>query len=296
MKATRLRVVAAIMAVIGLLLILTAPPAVAFEPWNQRHYPGSTATWPMGSRVASTGTMTWQAADDTGWTAWPAVVARALDNNSADPESLARTINSYLASEGRGSITIREARSGEAPDMRQFAVSAAFMEAKCGAAWATACVYLLNAIPVPAYYKAALMQTYQPRNQSGVVRHETFHALARACDQYRGGCPLASTGRWESEVICTSNPDTLMDCASAAQTVTRFDYDTFVTAYPPTTPFLSQIPVPEWGQCEPYGGCWNNRLGMWVWVRPQPTVWLWDPNNHDGPQFRNGWYCSEGCP
>jgi hypothetical protein len=81
--------------------------------------------------------------------------------------------------------------------------------------------------------------------------------VARSCDQYRGGCPRASDGVWESQIICTGNDDSLMDCGGAAPTVTAFDYETFVTAYHPSTPFLQrQAPPPP--PCNP---CWDN--GFW---------------------------------
>jgi len=272
--------------------VVLSLPVGAYEPRNVRHYPGVSAAWPMGQKVASTGTLTWSVSDQYGYPEWKQVVRQSLDSDSSDALSLARVLNGFLASEGRGQITIREARVGEAPDMTHYAVSAAFMEAKCGAAWATACVYLSVALPVPAYYKAASLILWGYPGAAPVVRHETFHTLARACDQYRAGCPLVSTGLWESEVVCTGNPDTLMDCGGAARTATSYDYETFKTAYPPSTQFL-QV-VNEWGPCEPYGGCWNSKFQLWVWVIG-PTVWVWDPRNHDFGPYR-GWFCTEGCP
>ena len=261
----------------------TISKAFAFDPWNVRHYPGSTTTSsPTVNKVGATGTYTWQAIDQYGWADWRNVVARSLNTGSDDSDSLGNVYNRFLAAENRGQIVIREAGPGEVPDGRHFGVSSAVMEAKCGAAWATACVFLLNPLPVPAYYKVASMMTWRYADAAAVVRHETNHALARACDQYRGGCPRASDGVWESQVICTGNPDSLMDCGGAARTATYFDYITFVTAYPATTGFLQvQQPV----ECQsvgwdPCGGVWRFEDG-WAY-RPDDGTWF---NPHGWPEW-----------
>ena len=285
--------------VIVCLLAFLLPFAVstvvmAFEPWNQRHYPGSGLS-PMVQKVGATSEMTWEALDGYGWPGWRDVVARSLDTNSTDSQSMGNALNFFLAQDGRGSILIKEKQGASIPDIRHHAVSTAFLEAKCGVSWATACVFLLNPIPVPAYYKAAAMTLWAYSSQAPVVRHETFHAIARACDQYRGGCPRADTGQWESAVICTGNPDTLMDCGGAARTVTAFDYETFVTAYPASTPFL-QVQVPEWGGCnnnEKGTWCYNNFDGLWHW-----TVYIDNPISYAQEWRSDGgpWFCVAGCP
>ena len=254
--------------------------AQAFTPWNQRLYPGGSYNTPMIAKVTATSTMTWEVTDSFGWNGWADVVGRAIDTSSSYENSLGRIYNRYLQGENRGQIVIRRANAGESPDIINHAVTTAFLEAKCGD-WATACVYLFNPLPVPAYYKAAAMITWPFESQSAVVQHEDNHALARSCDQYRGGCPLASTGQYESQVICTGNPDTLMDCGGAARYAQRFDYDTFVLAYPPTAPFLQvQVPPPP---CVPTAGspCWVD--GRWRFA----DGWSFEPSS-------NVWYRPDG--
>lgn len=266
-------------------------PVNAFDPWNQRHYPGSTTTSsPTVNKVGATGTLTWQAIDEVGYANWRNDVAQSLDSGSSDGDSLANVYNRFLASENRGRISIREAGPGEPVDLRHFGVTSAFMEAKCGAAWATACVYLLNPLPVPAYYKVTAMMTWPYSSRAAVIRHETNHALARACDQYRGGCPRASDGVWEGSVVCTGNPDTLMDCGGAAKTATFFDYQTFVTAYPASTPFLQQISCngtgnPAWSPCLLPFGRWVFQ-DNWSW-EPQ-RLWWFNPNGQPEWSACNG--------
>lgn len=237
----RFRVAIALLVVL-IVYLLWQSEADAFEPQNVRLYPGLTQNMPMTVKVGNTGVMTWEAVDSYGWSAWRDVVHESQSTDATDSLSLGRVINDFLRSEGRGQIAVREARPGETPDQRHFAVSTAFLEAKCGT-WATACTHLSAPLPVPAWYKAAAMITWPAQSQRAVVRHESFHSLGRACDQYEGGCPKAATGLWPGTVRCTGNPDSLMDCGGAARTATRFDYDTFVLAYPPTTAFLQQVPA-----------------------------------------------------
>ena len=272
--------------------------AHAFEPQNVRHWPGTT-TSPMNEQIAATSTMTWAPIDEYGYGGWESDVARALNTNSDDGAALGRVLNAFLASEGRGQLTFRKARTGEIPDIRHYGVSTAFLSAKCGGDWATACVYLLNDRPVPVYYSLAKMLQWPYASRAAVIRHETFHAVGRACDQYRGGCPRASDGVWESVVVCTGNEDTLMDCGGAAQTATRFDYDTFVGAYPTGTAFLRQEP-PEWGGCESNGvhtWCWSPRdaakgLPGWHWTARLDTggTQEWRHWGDDG-----SWFCVDHC-
>lgn len=250
----------------------TAAVVTAFDPWNQRHYPNTTTSMPMTVKVGTTGELVWAAIDEYGYPEWRAHVSRALDSGSSDSDSLGNMINKALEARGLSRLTIREVRPGETPDLRHYAVSASFMEAKCGAAWATACVYLSVALPVPAYHKAASFLLWGYNGAAPVIRHETFHTLARACDQYRGGCPRASDGVWEGSVVCTSNPDTLMDCAGAARTATAYDIETFITAYPATAVFLrpracASTVDPTWG------GVWDDCKKRWV----GPDGWEWDP-------------------
>ena len=275
--------------------------AYAFEPQNVRLWPNTT-TSPMNEQLAATSTMTWEAVDEYGYSGWESDVARSLDTDSVDPDSLGRVLNGFLTSENRGRITFRKARADELPDMRHYGVSTAFLAAKCGgdAQWYTACVYLLNARPVPAYYKLAVMLTWPYTSRAVVIRHETFHAVGRACDQYRGGCPRASDGVWESTVVCTGNGDTLMDCGGAAHTATRFDYDTFVSAYPASTSFLRQVVVPEWGPCDTNGvhtWCYNNwdadkGLPGWHW-KAQLTTGVTQEWRHWGDG--GAWFCVDHC-
>lgn len=246
----------AVRAALPLLIIavscaITTSTVMAFEPHNVRLWPGVSSS-PTTVKVGATGEQTWEAVDSYGFPDWEGIVSRALDSGSPDTNSLANTYNRFLASENRGQITIRKARPGETPDIRHTAASTAFVEAKCGSGSYTACVFLLNNLTVPAFYKAPLMLTYGAVGRAATIRHEDNHAFTRSCDQYRGGCPRASDGVWESEVVCTGNPDTLMDCGGAAITATRFDYETLLLAYPPSTPFLQvQMPPP----CE--NPCWN---------------------------------------
>jgi hypothetical protein len=299
----------------GNLNIEAAPPdavpeTTTFTPPNVRHHPGFPQNMPMTVKVGQTATMTWEAVDSYGWAAWRDVVSRSIDTDSSDAQSLGRVLNDFLRSEGRGQITIREARSGESPDLRHFAVSTAFLEAKCGT-WATACIYGGVPLTVPAYYKAASMITWGYASQAPVVRHETHHTLARACDQYQGGCPRASDGTYASAVVCTGNPDTLMDCGGAARTATRFDYDTFVLAYPANTPFLQQVPA-----CVPtdYFADWGNGVKarwnpctdppMWEGTNgysyiPSTGVWLdngiaWSPCTAWGGRDSNAGFSDHG--
>lgn len=258
---------------LAFLLAFSGGIAGAFEPWNIRLWPG-VSTSPMVQKVGITAEMTYEVVDSYGWNGWESVVARSLDTGSIDPDSLGNALNRFLASENRGQISIRKAQGNEIPDMRHYSAQTAFVEAKCGGTgFYTACVYLLSPIPTPAYYKAANMIPWSYTSQAAVVRHETFHAIARACDQYRGGCPRTTDGVWESTVVCTGNPDTLMDCGGAARTVTSFDYETFKLAYAPSTGFLQvQVPPP----CDP---CWNGE--RWVFS----DGWSFLPNNGCGEWF-----------
>ncbi len=272
----------------ALVLGLHVSGALAFDPWNVRWWPGTTpASSPMVVKVGATGVMTWEAVDSYGWPGWSGVVARALNTGaSGSIDSEGNVINRFLTSENRGQIEIRAARAGETPDIRHYAVSTAFADAKCGN-WGTACVYLLNERPVPAYYRAAAMIVWAESSQAPVVRHENFHALARACDQYRYACPSATTGVWEAGTMtCTGNPDTLMDCGGAARTVTAFDYATFVGAYAPSTGFLQVASPcssdPCWdGARWQFSNGWSFEPVSGVWFNPQGAP-EWLPCNADG--------------
>jgi len=266
--------VAIALLVVLIVYLLWSAEADAFEPPNIRHHPGFPPNTPMVVKVGQTSTMTWEAVDSYGWSGWRDVVSRSIDTDSTDALSLGRVYNDFLRSENRGQITIRESRAGEAPDLKHFAVNTAFLEAKCGT-WATACIYGGVPLFVPAYYKAASMITWGYASQAPVVRHETNHTLARACDQYQGGCPRASDGVWVGTVACTGNPDTLMDCGGAARTATRYDYDTFRLAYPANTPFLQQTPItyPFWD-----GDEWVFESG-WKYNPSTPSPYYGTPGN-----------------
>jgi hypothetical protein len=269
----RFRVAIALLVVLIVLLILQGNVS-AFEPPNVRHHPGFPQNMPMTVKVGQTATMTWEAVDNYGWSGWRDVVRRSLNTDSDDPQSAGRVLNDFLRSEGRGQITIREARAGETPDLKHFAVNTAFLEAKCGT-WATACIYGGVPLPVPAYYKAASMITWGYASQAPVVIHETCHTLCRACDQYVGGCPKASDGTWAPAVICTGNKDSVMDCGGAAKTIQQFDYDTFRLAYPANTPFLQQTPItyPFWD-----GDEWVFESG-WKYSPSTPSPYYGTPGN-----------------
>lgn len=247
-------------------LLASAGRVEAFEPWNQRLYPGApNGTTPMVQRVAATSTATWAYQDSIGWNGVEGVISRALDTGSSDPESLGNAYNSKLARDGRGQVTIRRALSGEAPDFVAYLVSSAVVSAKCNGEWATACVYLFNPLPVPSYFKAAAMMVWAERDAKAVFRHEFNHPFTRSCDQYPGGCPSASDGTWASSVYCTGNPDTLMDCGGAARTAMEFDYETLLIAYPVGTAFLQITPCSD--------PCWKDGEGGYRW------------------RFNNGWSC-----
>ena len=266
----------------GLLIGVTV--AGAFDPINQRHYPGSSVNSPMVAKVASTSTMTFEAVDEYGYNGWRDVVNRSLSTGSSDPDSLGNTINRFLTAENRGAITIREARSGEQADIRHVAATSAFLQAKCGTGdWYTACVYLLNPLPfLPAYYRAAAMITWSYSGQAPTIRHENFHALARACDQYKGGCPRASDGVWESAVVCTGNVDSLMDCGGAARTVTAYDYETFKGAFAQDASFL-QVPTPP----PPAPACTDDPC--WDGLRWRfAGGWSFEPDTGCGKWFDTG--------
>lgn len=221
------------------IILISSSVASAFEPPNQRHYPGIENNRVL-PKVAATGVLTWQVVDSYGWSAWRDVVAASLNSGSPYMYSLGNVLNFYLSQDRFHRIEIREAWPSETADVVHFAVPTAFLESKCGT-WATACIYMYSARPVPAYYRAALMVSLPFEWQSHVVQHETFHVLANACDQYRGGCPRISDGRWDSTVQCLGNPDTLMDCGGAALYPQPYDYVTFVTAYPANAVFLQRI-------------------------------------------------------
>jgi hypothetical protein len=276
----RFRVAIALLVAL-IVYLLWLSEADAFEPPNIRHHPGFPPNTPMVVKVGQTSTMTWEAIDSYGWPAWRDVVSRSLDTDSSDALSLGRVLNDYLRSENRGQITIRENRQGENPDLRHYAVPTAFLEAKCGT-WATACIYGGVALPVPAYYKAASMITWGYASQAPVVKHETNHTIARACDQYQGGCPRASDGVWVGTVACTGNPDTLMDCGGAARTATRYDYDTFRLAYPASTAFL-QVQVPDCG-----GPTIDHGNGLTATWNPCTGIWTFSNGYTYAPS--NGWW------
>lgn len=260
-----------------------AAPASAFTPWNIPWWPGTTpASSAMVQKVGSTSLMTWEAVDSYGYNGWRDLVARSLDTGSSDSDSEGNVLNRFLAGDKRGQITIREVRAGEVPDIRHYGAPSAFVDAKCGE-WGTACVYLLSARPVPAYYRVSAMIVWPYTSQAAVVRHETFHALARACDQYRAGCPRATDGVWEATFVCTGNPDTLMDCGGAARTVTAFDYATFIGAYDPSTSFL-QVQAPCVGD-----PCWDG--ARWRWR----SGWSWQTSTDQwyDPGDRLFWYAKD---
>lgn len=226
--------------------------AADFPPPNQQVYPGSGPSIPIVAKVAATSTFTWQAVDSFGWAAWRDIVARSLNSDSDDPLALGRVINDFLASEGLGRITIREAAPGEAPDQKLYAVGSSFLAGQCGN-WATACDFLFNPLPIPSYFNGATMSTWAYGSQAPVVRHEVCHSICQACDQYVGGCPPTSN----QAVACTGNLRTLMDCGGAARTLTFFDYTTFKRAYPATAGFLQAFDCGD--------PCWRDGLGGYRW-------------------------------
>lgn len=280
----------------ALLIALTAlvcvgvARALAFEPPNVPNWPGVSSS-PFTQKVAGTGVMTYEAVDTYGWSGWRTVVGRALSTASDDQNSWGHRINAFLAAEGRGSVVVRERAAGETPDYRAWSVPTAALEQKCGT-WATACVVLLNPLPVDAWHKSAQMILWSYTSQAAVIRHEFHHAAARACDQYEGGCPRVSDGRWASQVVCRGNPDTLMDCGGAAVTVMPFDYRTFVSAYPADAPFLrvAPPPPPPPPPCVPTleAQCWVFIHGRWAWL--WPNGWSID---FEGSPCGN-WYDNNG--
>lgn len=252
----------------------TPHEAAAFTPWNVPNWPGiAPGGSAMTARVGQTATVLWAATDSYGWPGWHDLVAQSLNTGSSDSDSYGNVLNRFLASEGRGQITVREATGTESPYIIENAVPTAFLEAKCGD-WATACVFLLNPLPVPAYFKAASMITWPYVSAAAVARHETNHPVSLACDQYKAGCPRLVDGGYDATVVCTGNKDTLMDCGGAATTVTAFDYATFKAAYPATTGFLQ--PAAPCGD-----PCWNGVewvFGSHYSVNPATGFWF-DPNH-----------------
>ena len=275
----------------------------AFDPPNVPNWPGVVPSGsPMTIKVGNTGVLTWSAVDTYGWPQWETIVGDSLNSGSPDANSYGNAINRFLASEGRGQLVIRKALPGELPDITHHAVPTAFLEAKCGT-WATACVYLLNPLTVPADHKAAAMSTWGYTSVAKVVRHENHHPVAQACDQYRGGCPRVSDGGYEANVVCTGNPDTLMDCGGAADTVMAFDYRTFKSAYRPTTGFLQVVPpcglvgdVVQWSPT--VSAQWDTCTEQWIgsngWKYSVKYVEWRDPDNRlfwALPQSWGGWMC-----
>ena len=219
------------LAIIVLAVILLSGPKVelahADTPPNIRLYPNPQYPSYVVNSIKATGVATYRVVDNYGWAGWPALVSQALDTGSVYPNSLGNVLGAAVPS-----FTLREARLDEAPTMLQIAESAAAQQTHCNhpEGWSVASAYLLNPLPAPTYYKAATMQLYGFVSQAAVIQHETFHHVARACDQYPGGCPLAATGAWPQTVQCTGNPDTLMDCGLAARFAQPFDVDTFLLA------------------------------------------------------------------
>lgn len=195
-------------------------PTVAFEPPNQRYIAWMDYNQVL-PQVQATGVVTWTSTDSFGWAGWRQVVADAMNTGSFYAGSFGNTLG-Y-------SITVREALPGELADLRLNAVPTGVLEAWCGAGFATACAYLLDARPANSYFKAASMISWPFVSNAAVIEHEEFHIVPHACDQYWGGCPPTDSAPFQ----CLGNPDTLMDCGNAARTIQPFDVVTYEGAMMP---------------------------------------------------------------
>src|SRR5688572_9584448 len=117
--------VAFLSAMVGFFVL--APAIVgAFEPHDLRHYPSSSTNSPMMVKGGSTGVMNWAAEDSYGYPGWRNLVHDFLSTGSTEANSLGNVVNRFLASEGRGSIAIRE--NAGSPDLRLVVASTAFVE------------------------------------------------------------------------------------------------------------------------------------------------------------------------
>jgi len=240
-----LRLAAALLALIIIAAGSNPQQASAFEPPNERYLNLAWLPWDrLFAQVRDHGELTWQAVDRYGWAGWRDTVARSLDA-SDDAQSLAHRLN----------IRIREAQPGEAPDLILYADSPASVSASC-TAWATACVFVTNPLPIPAFFNAGSMSQWPYGSAAAVNRHEVFHPLAWACDQYQGGCPPTD----QLPVKCLGNPDTLMDCNGAARTVTDYDVVTYAVMYTPGAPAWAVLDL-GW-RAVFYGPAGLNLLGL----------------------------------
>lgn len=280
----------------GLLLFIACgpKPALAFSPPNDRLYPPTSYKSAVVESIKATKVATYEVVDQYGWASWHAVVSQALDTGSPYEYSLGNILSAAVPA-----FSIREARPGETPTMRQYAVSASAQMTFCNdpSGWSVACAFLLNPLPAPTYYKASTMQLYPFVSQAAVVEHETFHHVARACDQYLGGCPPTNTQGFQ----CTGNPDTLMDCSLgstqlSARWAQPFDVDTFLLATgfqrgqgAQEPPYVGCTTYPGW---EPSVSCYWTALGKWLWgidAAGHFQVWEWSVD-------RPKWSCASGCP
>ena len=209
--------------VLALLIALTEGcialrPARAFEPPNDRYF-GYFLYNRLFAQVRDTGEVTWRAVDDYGFPEWRDFVSRSLDAWSSDQDALGNQLQ----------LSIREARPEEMPDVILYAETPGYVSGKCASEWATACVWITSARPIPAYFNAAAMSQWPYVSVATVGRHEVFHPLGWACDQYQGGCPPTD----QLPVRCLGNPDSLMDCNGAARTVAEYDKVTFAVLFIP---------------------------------------------------------------
>lgn len=287
---------------IGIFLVVTAPTAGAFQPPNDRLYPPLSYKSAVVESIKATNTATYVAIDNYGWSGWRSLVNQSLDTGSSYSNSLGNILTAAVPG-----FTLREARPGEAPTIQQIAVTAAAQQTYCNdpSGWSVACAYLLNPLPAPTYYKASTMQLYPFVSQAAVIEHESFHHVARACDQYVGGCPPTNS----QGVQCTGNPDSLMDCSLgnaslSARWAQPFDVETFLQAtgfkrgpacvgdpcYDGSKWNFAKCPIAEGVSCSwspspaPYG----------IWIGPDGVV-LWDAcdptwNGRHTPLAEPGWF------
>ena len=170
--------------------------------------------------MRATGVITWRATDAYGYPGLRDDVAAAYNTGSPYSQSLGNVMAGYGV--------IREALPGETPDIEVVAADNAYVAAKCGGSFATACVDILSqTFPIHIWVSAPKMLTYTLVGRYAVLEHELWHPEAHACDQYIGGCPPTQGRAFQ----CTSNPDTLMDCNGAARYPVVYDMDSFFGVY-----------------------------------------------------------------
>ena len=252
----KLRLLAAVLLVLGIWLLLTTPASA-----DHNIYLPMVPNTPMMQSIKTTQEVLWCVNDTAA--VFPDFVAQLHDVN-----------DEYTA---RVSIRHRQVEWGTpattgCQEQHNFIVGL-----KCGGCAAQ--VFYAN-FPVEVEYKADLAFV-DWRTTAG---HEIGHSRLGLGEMYRdsGG-----------SIRCTGKTWTVMDCSSGVRYPQPFDVENGCAVLATLWCGPQSPPDAEWGACEQYGdgswGCWNNWGAYW-----QRTIW--PPATYHWQASDPVWRCVEACP